>query len=532
MKIVKRVVATAVLSTAAAALPGSALASGDPYAGFGDPSAITATSARAVLAAAPLPGGRALVLAATTGGQHVEAFDTGDPRHAHQLAAGRGGTVVTWPDGRRLAVVLGTGSVQTIAAGPDGAWGAPAHLGDLPNGVGLIRAVALPDGRAAIAWTTSPSSPKSHLFAVATDAAGRPSTEPTDYGTVSTFRLAAGPDGTAAVGFSSISGLTAPTAPPSVAILKRGAGFGAPIPVPGGAGSVPPIAIAADGSAVLIAASDTRIARISTADGSALPDLPPLTGSTNHDPPAALDVASDGAIAFDTANPLDGWTLGGVLADGTQLPALPGPATSPEYQFDTSLHAWPGGAAVTLTTGAVGDSSIPYSGVLIRDPDGTAAATVLAAGPDLAGFPGTAPASFDAYTISGGRLWRISRPGAPSRTAATLTLTTYAGQIRATQRVIGFHVGASQVGTVTAAARVRRGAHGRWQTVRPTNVNPTTPLLPFTDTYMTFPLTQPGSVCRGNVPWTVVATARFVNRAGVRATSRTTYRRSCQVRRG
>lgn len=526
MRIVKkRAVATAVLLIAA--LPGSAVAD-DGYAGFGDPTSVApATGARAVLAAAPLPGGRALVLAATTGNQHVTAFDTGDPRHPHQLATGWGGTVVTWPDGRRLAVVTAADGIQTVAAGPDGAWGAPVPLGALRAGVSQVRAVALADGRAAIAWTTNtPGAPTSHLFAVATDAAGTPSAAPVDYGATNGFRLAAAPDGTAAVAFQ---GTPAPgsqaTPTASVAILPHGAAaFGTPVSVPGPAG-VPPIAVAADGSAVLVAVTDTRIARVAS-DGSALPDLPPLAGSQYHPGPVALDVAADGTVVLDGANPLDGWVLGGLRPDGTALPAVPGPATSPEVEGDVGVHAWPGGASVALVRGAVGDNSSPYAGVVVRDASGTTAGTVLAIGPDVAGFPDAAPATFDAYTISGGTLWRIARPGTPSRRAATLT--TLPGQIRATQRVVGFHVAANQAGTATVTARIRRGAHGAWRTVKPTNG--TASLIPFTDAYMTLPLSTSGSVCKANVAWTVVATARFVNRAGVKATTRLTYTRTCQPR--
>ncbi|WP_035127743.1 hypothetical protein [Conexibacter woesei] len=525
MRIVKRVVVTAVLL--GAALPGSAVA-GDGYAGFGDPTAVATTSARGVLAAAPLPGGHALVLAATTGGQHVEAFDTGDPKHAHQLAAGWGGTVVTWPDGRRLAVVTAADGIQTVAAGPDGAWGAPVALGNLRAGVSQVRAVALADGRAAIAFTTgTQGAPTSHLFAVATDAAGTPAAAPVDYGAVSGFRLAAAPDGTAAVAFQRAPAPGAPATTASVATLPHGAAaFGAPVSVPGsGPAGVPPIAVAADGSAVLVAVSDTRIARVAP-DGSALPDLPPLAGTEHHPGPVALDVAADGTVVLDAANPLDGWTLGGLRPDGTTLPVVSGPAGSPELEGDVGVHAWPGGASIALVRGWVGDSSSPYLGVVVRDASGATAGTVLATGPELAGFPGTAAGAFDAYTISGGTLWRIARPGTPSRHAATLT--TYPGQIRATQRVVGFHVSANQAGTATVTARIRRGAHGAWHTVKPTNGTAT--LVPFTDAYMTFPLSGSGSVCTGDVAWTVVATARFTNRVGVRASSTTTYRRSCQRR--
>jgi hypothetical protein len=296
------------------------------------------------------------------------------------------------------------------------------------------------------------------------------------------------------------------------------------VPVPGSAG-VPPIAVAADGSAVLVAVSDTRIARVAP-DGSALPDLPPLAGAPSHPGPVALDVAADGTVVLDTANPLAGWTLGGLRPDGAALPTVRAPAGSPELEAEVGVHAWPGGASVALVRGAVGDSSSPYAGVVIRDASGATAGTVLATGPDLAGFPGVAPGTFDTYTISGGTLWRMARPGTPSHRAATLT--TLPGQIRASQRVIGFHVSANQAGTATVTARIRRGAHGAWRTVTPTNGTAT--LIPFTDAYMTLPLSGTGSVCAGNVAWTVVATARFTNRAGVRATTRSTYTRTCQRR--
>lgn len=525
MRLVKwsAVAATVVLG---AALPGSAVAD-DGYAGFGDPGAVAAAgSARAVLAAAPLPGGRAAVLAATTGNQHVDAFDTGDPAHPQQLAPGWGGTVVTWPDGRRLAVVTAHDGVQTVAAGPGGAWGRPVRIGGVGASVSQVRAVALADGRAAIAWTTgTPGATGAHLFATVTDASGTPAAPPADYGAPSGFRLAAAPDGTAAVAFQRAPTPDAPTAAPSVAVLPHGAAaFGAPVAIATGAQGVPPIAVAADGSAILVAVSDTRIARVAL-DGSPLPDLPPLAGAQFHPGPVALDVAADGTVALDAADPLDGWALGGLRPDGTALPTVPASA-SPQPEGDIAVHAWPGGASVTFERSYVGDSSSPYSGVIVRDASGVTTGTALATGPEVVGFPGGAPGSFDAYTISGGTLWRISRPGTPSRHAAKLT--TQIGQIWPTQRFVGFHVAASQAGTATVTARIRRGAHGTWHTVSP--VGGPSPLLPFTDTYMKLPLPGSGSVCKRGVAWTVAATTRFVNRAGVAVSRKATYTRACQRR--
>jgi hypothetical protein len=237
---------------------------------------------------------------------------------------------------------------------------------------------------------------------------------------------------------------------------------------------------------------------------------------------AGVGVATGGTTAV-LSSTGDGWEWSALAPDGSLL-SVGSPAPAVFAGGVPQVHAWDDGSATALIRTTVGDSNEDYAAFVARARTGTTTATTLALGPALAGFPGATPGSFTAFAADRGRLWRIDRPGTPSRRPATLTLTP--GMLRPSERTASLHLAADEAGTATIRARARRG-RGRWRTITPVGGH-TVALLPLDGSVLRLPLPGRGTPCADGRRWTVAVTARFRNRAGVPASARLTYLSGCQ----
>jgi hypothetical protein len=274
------------------------------------------------------------------------------------------------------------------------------------------------------------------------------------------------------------------------------------------------VAVAPDGTT--LATGGGRVARLAP-DGDVLSDLP-LSHAGFW---AGLGVALGGTTEV-LSSTGEGWGWSALAPDGLPLPAGP-PASALEAVGVPQVHVWDDGNATALIRTTVGDSDEDYAAFVARNPAGATSGTTLALGPAVAGFPGAAPGSFTAFAADRGRLWRVDRPGAPSRRPAKLALAP--GMLRPGERTASFHLAADEAGTATVRVRVRHGG-GRWRTIFPVGGHAVA-LLPLGGAVVRLPLPGSGTPCAGGRRWTVAVAARFRNRAGVPAVARLTYASGC-----
>ena len=495
----------------------------DPYAGFGDPVAVGPSAAAPVRAAAPLPGGAAALLA---GAPTVGALDTRTPNRIHWLGAAWDAALVTWPDGGTMAAWTGADGLHLARAAADGTWGtAHAAGGGLPSQA--VAAVARPGGDAVVAWTDhaaadAPGEDRAHAVLVAADGTPGPVQ---DLGAATTIigvpALAEGADGTVALADPEPTGAGGHPGALSVSLLAPGAAaFGASQSLDGLGGGPPAVAVTPDGT-TLATGGGGRVVRLAP-DGHVVSDLPLSRAGYA----AGLGVAPGGTTAVLSSNGA-AWDWSALASDGSPLPAGP-PASALEVAGVPEVHVWDDGSATAFIRTTVGDSDEGYAAFVARNAAGATSSTTLALGPAVAGFPGAAPGSFTAFAADRGRLWRVTRPGAPARRPATLTLAR--GLLRPGERTASFHLAADEAGSATVHVRVRHGG-GRWRTISPVGGDAVA-LLPLNGATVRLPLPGSGSPCTGGRGWTVAVAARFRNRAGVPAAARLTYASGCsRVRR-